>query len=179
MHYLNQSNTILAIQAFSKFYLLIFAFFLIFCCLFTHSENIYADLNIKLHTSEKEMKRRLESILDLEYQTWQIIVYPSSKVPNNLILRIIGYLVSLRIDHLTNLIVNSVRKNWELKDITKKNKSKVETLNDSVSAYDNSPLIAELDRNRPLRLRLDALINDLPIPPHLVGERSTLVEKND
>ena len=152
---------------------------MIFCCLFTNAENIYAGLNNNVNNSEKDIKRRLESIRDLDYRTWQIIVYPSSKVSNNLILRIVGYPGSLRIDHPTNLIVNSGRKNWELKDITKRNKSKVETLNDSVTEYDLSPLIAELDKNRPLRLRLDGLINDLPIPPYLVGERSILVEKND
>ena len=179
MHSLNQSNTILAIQIFPKFCRLIFACFLILCCLLTNAEKIYADLNINVNNSEKEMKRSLESIRDLDYQTWQIIVYPSSKVSNDLILRIVGYPGSLRIDHPTNLIVNSGRKNWELKDITKKNKSKVETLNDSVKEYDLSPLIAELDKNRPLRLRLDGLINDLPIPPYLVGEWRTLVEKND
>ena len=169
----------MAIQIFHKFCRLSFACFLIFCCLFTNAEKIYADLNINVNTSEKEIKRSLESIRDLDYQTWQIIVYPSSKVSNNLILRIVGYPGSLRIDHPTNLIVNSGRKNWELKDITKKNKSKVETFNDSVTEYDLSPLIGQLNKNRPLRLRLDGFINDLPIPPYLVGEWRTLLEKND
>ncbi len=179
MHYLNQTNTILVIQIFRKLCRLIFSWFLIFCCFFTNAEIIYADLNINGNKSEKEMKRSLESIKDLDYQTWQIIVYPSSQVSNNLILRIVGFPGSLRIDNPTNLIVNSGRKNWELIDITKRNKSKVETLNDSVKEYDLSPLISELDKNRPLRLRLDGLINDLPIPPYLVGEWRTLVEQND
>ncbi len=179
MHYLNQSNTILVIQIFRKLCRLIFSCFLILSCLFTNAENIYADLNFNENNNEKEIKRSLESMRDLDYQTWQIIVYPSSKVSNNIILRIVGYPGSLRIDHPTNLIVNSGRKNWKLKDITQKNKSQVETLNDSVAEYDLSPLIAELDKNRPLRLRLDGLINDLPIPPYLVGEWRTLIKKND
>ena len=166
-------------EGFRNLFRLIISFLLIFCCFFTIANKIHADSKVILNNQTKEIKRSLESLRDLDYQTWQIIVYPSSKVSNNLILRIVGYPGSLRIDHPTNLIVNSGRKNWELKDITKKNKSKVETLNDSVTEYDLSPLIAELDKNRPLRLRLDGLINDLPIPPYLVGEWRTLVEKND
>ena len=112
----------------------------------------------------------------MDYQTWQIIVYPSSNESKNLILRIVGYPGSLRIDHPTNLIVNSGRKTWDLKDITKNSKIKVETLNDSAAEFDMSILIAELDKNRPLRLRLPGLINDLPIPPYLVSEWRSLAE---
>ena len=116
---------------------------------------------------------------DFDYQTWQVIVYPSSTVSKNLTLRIVGFPGSLRIDHPTNLIVLSGRKKWDLKDITKINKIKVESLNDSAAEFDLSPLIAELDKNRPLRISLPGLINDLPIPPYLVGEWRTLAEKND
>ena len=87
-----------------------------------------------------------------------------------------GYPGSLRIDHPTNLLVHSGRKEWDLKDITKESKFKVETLNDSAAEFELSPLIAELDKNRPLRLSLPGLINDLPIPPYLVGEWRTLAE---
>ena len=68
------------------------------------------------------------------------------------------------------------RKTWDLKDITRINKIKVETLNDSVAEFDLSTLIAELDKNRPLRLSLPGLINDLPIPPYLVSEWRSLAE---
>ena len=85
----------------------------------------------------------------------------------------------MSIDHPTKLIVNSGRKKWDLKDITKRSKVEIEILNDSVAEFELSPLIAELDKNRPLRLSLPGLINDLPIPPFLVGEWRTLAEKND
>ena len=155
---------------------LIISCLLICCCFFTSANKSYADSKVTSNDQKKEIKRSLESLKDLDYQTWQIIVYPSSKESKNLILRIVGYPGSLRIDHPTNLIVNSGRKTWDLKDISKKIKTKVETLNDSTAEYDISPLIAELDKNRPLRLRLPGLINDLPIPPYLVREWRSLAE---
>ena len=149
---------------------------LICCVLFTSAIKVYADSNVTLSNEKNEIKRSLESLKDLDYQTWQIIVYPSSKESRNLILRIVGYPGSLRIDHPTNLIVNSGRKTWDLKDITKNSRINAQTLNDSAAEFDLSALISELDKNRPLRLRLPGLINDLPIPPYLVGEWRSLVE---
>ena len=150
---------------------------LLFCCVFFAGINkTYADSKFILNDQKKEIKRSLESLKDLDYQTWQIIVYPSSKESKNLILRIVGYPGSLRFDHPTNLIVNSGRKTWNLKDITKNSKLKSETLNDSAAEFDISTFIVELDKNRPLRLRLPGLINDLPIPPYLVSEWRSLIE---
>ena len=162
---------------FRRVVFLLISFCLTFCCFFfINPTNIYAGSNINVYADKKEIKRSLESLRDLDYQTWQIIVYPSSKVSNNLILRIVGYPGSLRIDHPTDLVVSSGRKKWDVEDITKKSKDQVETLNDSAAEFDISTLIAELDKNRPLRLSLPGLINDLPIPPYLVGEWRTLAE---
>ncbi len=164
-------------EGFRNLVRLIISCFLICCCFFFTSANkSYADSSINLNDQKKEIKRSLESLKDLDYQTWQIIVYPSSKESKNLILRLVGYPGSLRIDHPTNLIVNSGRKTWDLKDITKNSKINVEILNDSAAEFDLSTLIAELDKNRPLRLRLPGLINDLPIPPYLVSEWRSLAE---
>ena len=145
-------------------------------CFLVRARNLYAYSDVKINTEEKVIKRSLESLRDLDDQTWQIIVYPSSKVSNNLILRIVGYPGSLRIDHPTNLTINSGRKSWDLKDITKNSKINVQALNDSAAEFDLSTLIAELDKNRPLRLSLPGLINDLPIPPYLVSEWRSLAE---
>tara|TARA_Y100001968_G_scaffold253667_1_gene239359 strand:+ start:299 stop:793 length:495 start_codon:yes stop_codon:yes gene_type:complete len=161
---------------FRKIFCLISACFLVFCCFFINTKATYADSKVNVNENQKEIKRSLESLRDLDYQTWQVIVYPSSKVSNNLIIRIVGFPGSLRFDHPTNLIVNSGRKKWDLNDITTKNRAKFETLNDSVAEFDLNPLITELDKNRPLRLSLPGLINDLPIPPYLVGEWRTLAE---
>ena len=163
-------------EGFRDLFHLIISCLLIFCCLFASANKNYADSQVTSNDQKKEIKRSLESLKDLDYQTWQIIVYPSSHDSKNLILRIVGYPGSLRIDHPTNLIVNSGRKTWDLKDITKTNKLKVETLNDSFTEFDLSPLISELDKSRPLRLRLPDLINDLPIPPYLVSEWRSLAE---
>ena len=159
-----------------KLFCLLIPCLLIVCFLFTNVRNAYADSNFNVNNEAKEMKRSLESLQDLDYETWQVIVYPSSKSSSNLILRIVGFPGSLRLDHPTNLIVTSGIKKWDLKDITIKNKAKFETLNDAAAEFDISPLISELDKNRPLRLSLPGLINDLPIPPFLVGEWRTLAE---
>ena len=163
-------------EGFRNSFRLIISCLLICCVFFTSANKSYADSKVTLNDQEEEVKRSLESLKDLDYQTWQIIVYPSSKESKNLILRIVGYPGSLRIDHPTNLIVNSGRKTWDLKDITKISKIRVETLNDSTAEFDLSTLIAELDKNRPLRLRLPGLINDLPIPPYLVSEWRSLTQ---
>jgi len=167
-------------EGFRDLFRLIISCLLICCCFFISVTKSYADskvtLNDQINDQKKEIKRSLESLKDLDDQTWQIIVYPSSKDSKNLILRIVGYPGSLRIDHPTNLIVNSGRKTWDLKDITKNSKINFETLNDSAAEFDLSPLIAELDKNRPLRFSLPGLINDLPIPPYLVSEWRSLAE---
>tara|TARA_Y100001968_G_scaffold312756_1_gene336269 strand:- start:1015 stop:1530 length:516 start_codon:yes stop_codon:yes gene_type:complete len=169
----------LVMESFPKFFLQLLSYFLICCCFFTIAKSTYADSNDNIPNQQREIKRSLESLRDLDYQTWQVIVYPSSTVTKNLTLRIVGFPGSLRFDHPTSLLVNSGRKNWELKDITRKRKVEFETLNDSAAEFDLGPLIADLDKNRPLRLSLPGLINDLPIPPYLVSEWRTLVQKND
>ena len=161
-------------EGFLDLFRIFIPFVLIFCCLFTFVNKNYADSKVTMDDQKKEIKRSLESLRDLDYQTWQMIVYPSSKDSKKLILRIVGYPGSLRIDHPTNLIVNSGRKTWDLKDITKKSKTNVEILNDSAAEFDISPLISELNKNRPLRLRLPGLIKELPIPPYLVSEWRSL-----
>ena len=152
-------------------------FLLLICfCFFTSSCKSYADSKVVLSDQNGGIYRSIESLKDLDYQTWQIIVYPSYEDTKKLTLRIVGFPGSLRIDHPTNLIVNSGRKTWDLRDITKKGKIKTEILNDSTAEFDLSTLISELDRNRPLRLSLPGIINDLQIPPYLVSEWRSLAE---
>ena len=176
MHYWNQNNTRLVMEKFRNLMRLMISSLLICCFLLTNSNKTYASSKVTLNNQRKEIKRSLESLRDFDDQTWQIIVYPSSKVSKKLILRIVGFPGSLRIDHPTNLIINSGRKHWDLKDITKISQTKIETLNDSAAEFDISPLIFALDKNRPLRLSLPGLINDLPIPPYLVSEWRSLAE---
>ena len=161
-------------EGFRNFFRLIIPCILIFCCCFINANKIYADSKEILVDQKKEIKRSIESLKDLDYQTWQIIVYPNSKDSKNLTLRIVGYPGSLRIDHPTNMIVTSGRKIWDLKDITKDSKIMHDSLNDSAAEFELTTLIAELDKNRPLKLKLPGLINDLSIPPYLVSEWRSL-----
>ena len=161
---------------FHRYSRIIISFILIFCFYFYSANKCYAESKDTVNYQKKEIKRSLESLKDLDYQTWQVIVYPGFKDSNNLVLRIVGYPGSLRFDHPTDLIVNSGRKTWKLRDITKKSKNSFETLNDSVAEFYISPLIFELNKNRPLRLKLPGLINELPIPPYLVSEWRSLAQ---
>ena len=66
-------------EGFRNLFRLIISCLLIFCCFFTIANKTYADSKVTLNDQKKEIKRSLESFRDLDYQTWQIIVYPSSK----------------------------------------------------------------------------------------------------
>ncbi len=145
-----------------------------YSCFFAFLDETYADSKVSVNDQKNEIKRSLESLRDLDYQTWQVIVYPSYNDSKNLTLRIVGYPGSLRIDHPTDLIVNSGIKTWILRDITRNSKNNVEILNDSAAEFDISPLIYELNKNRPLRMKLPGLIDELPIPPYLVAEWRSL-----
>ena len=174
MHFLNQSKMILVIEKFRNLLYVVIACIFSYFCLFTFLDKTYADSKVSVNDQKNEIKRSLESMRDMDYQTWQIIVYPSYKDSNKLILRIVGYPGSLRIDHPTDLIVNSGIKTWNLRDVTRNSKNNVEILNDSAAEFDISPMIYELDKNRPLRIKLPGLISELPIPPYLVAEWRSL-----
>ena len=59
-----------------------------------------------------------EFLRDLDFETWQLVAYKSPFFNDKLILRVIGYPGNLRIDHPTNLQVDSGRKQWLLTDKT-------------------------------------------------------------
>ena len=59
-----------------------------------------------------------EFLRDLDFETWQLVAYKSPFFEDKLILRVIGYPGNLRIDHPTNLQVDSGRKQWLLSDKT-------------------------------------------------------------
>tara|TARA_B100000700_G_C14745377_1_gene714984 strand:- start:240 stop:740 length:501 start_codon:yes stop_codon:yes gene_type:complete len=164
-------------ERFRKLFCRLICFCLICCCFFNNAKNTFGASSITEPFGDLELKRSLESLRDLDYQTWQLIVYPSSNSSKSLILRIVGFPGSLRIDHPKDLLVTSGRKNWHLQDITKKSKFPSVSLNDSAAEFDLMPLITALDKNRPLRLMLPGLINELPIPPYLVSEWRGLIEK--
>ena len=116
------------------------------------------------------MNASSEFLRDLDCETWQLVAYKSPLFENKLILRVIGYPGNLRIDHPTDLRVESGRKQWLLDDKTLLN---VELANDGRQAaaeFDLDELIRNLDKNRPLRLSLLGVFSELPVPPFVVKE---------
>ena len=115
-----------------------------------------------------------EFLRDLDYETWQLVAYKSPLFEGKLILRVIGYPGSLRIDHPLGLNVDSGRKQWILNDKTLLN---IELANDTRQAaaeFDLDELIQNIDKNRPLRLSLSGVFSELPVPPFLVKEWRSL-----
>ena len=115
-----------------------------------------------------------EFLRDLDFETWQLVAYKSPLFEDKLILRVIGYPGNLRIDHPTNLQVDSGRKQWLLNDKTLLN---VELANDGRQAaaeFDLNELINNIDKNRPLRLSLTGVFSELPVPPFVVKEWRSL-----
>ena len=115
-----------------------------------------------------------EFLRDLDFETWQLVAYKSPLFEDKLILRVIGYPGNLRIDHPTELTVESGRKHWLLEDKTLLN---VELANDGRQAaaeFDLDELIKNIDKNRPLRLTLLGVFSELPVPPFVVKEWRTL-----
>ena len=49
------------------------------------------------------MVRSLESLRDLDYQSWQAVAYRTGEPGNPVVLRIVGYPGKVRLDHPTDL----------------------------------------------------------------------------
>ena len=136
---------------------------------------IISPLKVFAEISETEINGELinassEFLRDLDFETWQLVAYKSPFFEDKLILRVIGYPGNLRIDHPTDLRVESGRKQWLLDDKTLLN---VELANDGRQAaaeFDLDELIKNLDKNRPLRLSLPGVFSELPVPPFVVRE---------
>ena len=132
-------------------------------------------LKVSAEVAETEINGELinassEFLRDLDFETWQLVVYKSPLLEDKLILRVIGYPGNLRIDHPTGLDVESGRKHWLLEDKTLLN---IELANDGRQAaaeFDLDELIKNLDKNRPLRLSLSGVFSELPVPPFVVKE---------
>ena len=111
-----------------------------------------------------------EFLRDLDYETWQLVAYKSSNNGDKLILRVVGYPGNLRIDHPLALNVDSGRKNWKLEDITLLNDELAKDNRQAAAEFDLEQLINDITQNRPLRLSLDGVFSELPVPPFLVKE---------
>ena len=114
--------------------------------------------------------RSLESLRDLDYQSWQVVAYREGSPGGVLRLRIVGYPGRVRLDHPTNLIVQGGRRSWQLADVTLANPKLAADGRAAAAEFDLAPLIADLHKNRPLRLQLPGVFVELPVPPYVVAE---------
>ena len=130
----------------------------------TYAEIAETEINGELINASSEFLR------DLDFQTWELVAYKSPSLEDKLILRIIGYPGNLRIDHPTNLIVNSGRKEWFLDDKTLINLDLANDGRQAAAEFDLVKLIKDLEKNRPLRLTLNGVFSELPVPPFVVKE---------
>ena len=141
---------------------------LIFNPLKVHAEIAETEINGELMNASSEFLR------DLDFETWQLVAYKSPFYEDKLILRVIGYPGNLRIDHPTNLQVDSGRKQWLLNDKTLLNAELANDGRQAAAEFDLNELINNIDKNRPLRLSLSGVFSELPVPPFVVKEWRSL-----
>ena len=140
---------------------------------------IFNPLKVNAEIAETEINGELivassEFLRDLDFETWQLVAYKSPLLENKLILRVIGYPGNLRIDHPTELKVESGRKHWLLDDKTLLNRELANDGRQAAAEFDLDELIRNIDKNRPLRLSLSNVFSELPVPPFLVKEWRSL-----
>ena len=141
---------------------------IIFTPSITYAQISETEINGELINASSEFLR------DLDYETWQLVAYKSPIYEDKLILRVIGYPGSLRIDHPLNMNVYSGRKEWFLYDKTSLNKNLLNDSRQAAAEFDLEMLMSDLEKNRPLRLSLPGVFSELPVPPFLVKEWRSL-----
>ena len=116
--------------------------------------------------------RSLESLRDLDYQSWQVVAYRSGPPAANasVTLRIVGFPGRVRLDHPTPLLTRAGLRLWELADITLANPKLAADTRAAAAEFDLTPLLADLRKDRPLRLELPGVFVELPVPPYVVAE---------
>ena len=134
----------------------------------------------QVHQHENEngvpMVRSMESLRDLDYNSWQAVAYREGKPGQPVLLRIVGYPGKLRLDHPENLQVLAGRKQWSLDDVTLSNPLLASDGREAAAEFALDPLLDDLSNNRPLRLVLQGVFTELPVPPYVVGEWRSLQE---
>ena len=131
---------------------------------------------VHAHSDEngQAVVRSLESLRDLDYQSWQVVAYREGQPGGPLKLRIVGYPGKVRLDHPTALQVQSGRNHWDLEDITLANPKLAGDGRAAAAEFDLAPLVSGLEQNRPLRLALSGVFVELPVPPFVVAEWRSL-----
>ena len=121
-----------------------------------------------------QVVRSLDSLRDLDDQSWQLVAYREGPPGGPLRLRIVSFPGRVRLDHPIPLQVSSGRSHWDLADITTENPKLARDGRDAAAEFDLGPLLADLQQNRPLRLRLPGVFVELPVPPYVVAEWRSL-----
>ena len=131
-------------------------------------------VSAQVHEQQDEngapMLRSPESLRDLDYQSWQAVAYRTGQPGNPVVLRIVGYPGKLRLEHPSPLLVQAGVKEWQLDDITLENPVLVSDGREAAAEFALDPLLNDLSNNRPLRLYLPGVFNEMPVPPYVVGE---------
>ncbi len=158
-------------QFVGKHFKSLFAWLLVFSCFFLIKPfSALAKLETFNNDDGVRLSRSIESLRDLESQTWQIVVYNQNDDNEHMVLRIVGFTGSLRLNHPTILEVKSGIKSWNLRDITLENLELANDNRDAVVEFELEPLLIDLENNRPLRLSLTGAFSELPVPPYVVKE---------
>ena len=152
----------------AKIFICLIVIPLLFVPIKTYAEVSETQINGGLINASTEFLR------DLDYETWQLVAYKSPNNEEKLVLRVIGYPGNLRIDHPLSLDVESGRKKWKLEDITLLNAELVEDSRQAAAEFDLEDLLVDISQNRPLRLSLQGVFSELPVPPFLVKEWRSL-----
>ena len=118
--------------------------------------------------------RSLESLRDLDHRSWQVVAFREGPPGGPLRLRIVGYPGRLRQEAPTPLLVSSGRFLWELENVTRSSPKLAGDGRAAAVEFDLAPLLADLDKSRPLRLELPGVFRDLPVPPYVVREWRSL-----
>lgn len=122
------------------------------------------------------MVRSLESLRDLDYDSWQAVAYREGPPGKPVVLRLVGYPGKVRLEHPVSLQVIAGRREWALEDITLANPALASDGREAAAEFALDPLLDDLANNRPLRLVLPGVFNELPVPPYVVGEWRSLQE---
>ena len=66
--------------------------------------------------------------------------------------------------------MESGRKKWKLDDVTLLNNELIKDNRQAAAEFDLEQLLQDISQNRPLRLSLQGVFSELPVPPFLVKE---------
>lgn len=146
--------------------------------IFISPSGAYASLDKSIVEEGSEYIRSMESLRDLDSQTWQVVVYKQGRPKGSTALRIVGYPGKLRIDHPLSLNVEAGRREWSLEDITDQNIKLINDPREAAAEFELEPLLLDLTNNRPLRLKLAGVFKELPIPPYVVSEWRSILNSD-